>query len=276
MKIKFYGVRGSIPTPGSDTEKYGGNTLCTKVRDKDTEIILDAGTGIRVLGNDLIAKLPSNPIETHIFLSHTHWDHIQGLPFFGPVYTKGNEIHIYMVENKGIGLKQALEGQMLPQYFPTSLKKMDANIHLHDIKEGQLVEISGFKIKNGRLNHPFPGATAYRIDSNNKSMVYATDTEHYKYRPDETLLKLANNADVLIYDSQFTPEEYKTRVNWGHSTGQKGVEIAKKAKVKRLVLFHHDPSHTDRDIDNILENCKEIAGKDLEVIVACEGLEIDI
>ena len=289
MKIKFWGVRGSIAAPGKDTVRYGGNTLCTEVREGDTEIILDAGTGIRALGNDLIKRFGPNGINAHLFLSHTHWDHIQGFPFFAPAYIPGNKIDICAAEKVDTSLEQTLAGQMLYQYFPISLKQLGASIQFHDLKEGQTFEIVGQKpymhpinVKNIKLNHPFPGVFAYRIDGlgfvdsvlKNESLVYATDTEHYDCL-DHRLVKLAEGADVLIYDSQYTPKEYETKLSWGHSTGQKGVETAKAAHVKRLVLYHHDPTHTDDDIDKILSICQKMAGKDLEVIAASEGLEID-
>jgi len=283
MKIKFWGVRGSIAAPGKDTVRYGGNTLCTEISSGDTQIILDAGTGIRALGNDLMKRFGPNGIRrANLFLSHTHWDHIQGFPFFVPAYIPGNSIHIFAAEKVDTSLEQTLAGQMLYQYFPISLKQLGADIRFHDLKEGQTVEILGgslslpyFEVKNVKLNHPFPGVFAYRIsDIQTGALVYATDTEHYDCL-DHRLVKLAEGADVLIYDSQYTPKEYETKLSWGHSTGQKGVETAKAAHVKRLVLYHHDPTHTDDDIDNILSICQKMAGKDLEVIAAAEGLELD-
>ncbi len=277
MKAKFYGVRGSIASPGKDTLKYGGNTLCTEIRGENTELIFDSGTGIRLLGNDLMKRSKPNQTEVYLFLSHTHWDHIQGFPFFVPAYVPGNKIHIYGAEKVDTTLEETLAGQMLYQYFPLSLKQMAGGIDFHDIKEGQVIEIPEFKIRNVKLNHPFPGVFAYRVEnsSNGKSVVYATDTEHYDCL-DFRLLNLAESSDVLIYDAQYTPEEYKSKLSWGHSTGQKGIETAKAAKVKKLVLYHHDPSHTDQDIDKILETCRKVAGNDLEVIAAYEGLELEI
>lgn len=276
MKVKFYGVRGSIASPGKDTVKYGGNTSCTNISGKKSELILDAGTGIRSLGNDLMKRLPQNQIEAHLFLSHTHWDHIQGFPFFIPAYIPGNNIHIYGAKKVDNTLEETLAGQMLYQYFPISLKQMGAKINFYDINEEQTQTIHEFRVTGVKLNHPFPGVFAYRIDGKDgNSVVYATDTEHYDC-PDKRLLKLAEKADALIYDAQYTPEEYKTKQSWGHSTGQKGVETAKESKVKKLILCHHDPSHTDKDIDDILESCRKIAGKDLEVIAAYEGLELDV
>ncbi len=273
MNVKFYGTRGSIATPGPDTVRYGGNTLCVDVRDSNTEVILDSGTGIRLLGNDMLKRLP---IEVYLFLSHTHWDHIQGFPFFVPAYIPGNRIHIYGAEKVDTTLEDTLAGQMLYQYFPISLKQLGASIDFHDVKEGQTSEIGELTVKNAKLNHPFPGVFAYRIENmGGKSIVYATDTEHYDCL-DSRLLKLAGGADVLIYDSQYTPEEYKGKLSWGHSTGQKGIEIAKAAEAKRLVLYHHDPMHTDEDIDNILETCRKIAGRDVEVLAAYEGLELAV
>lgn len=288
LKLKFWGVRGSIATPGKDTARYGGNTLCTELSADDTQIILDAGTGIRALGNDLIKRFGPNGIKrANLFLSHTHWDHIQGFPFFVPAYIPGNSIRIFAAEKVDTSLEQTLAGQMLYQYFPISLKQLGADIQFCDLKEGETVEVLGgsyislpyFKVKNAKLNHPFPGVFAYRISdvrtAEGKTVVYATDTEHYDCL-DHRLVNLAENADVLIYDSQYTPKEYETKLSWGHSTGQKGVETARAAHVKRLMLYHHDPSHTDDDIDGILKTCRKLAGKDLEVLAAFEGLELDV
>ncbi len=276
MKMKFYGVRGSIPTPGLNTVRYGGNTPCVEIRDDQTELILDAGTGIRELGNDLMKKLPPpKKIEAYLFLSHTHWDHIQGFPFFVPAYIKGNKFDIYGEKKVDTDLEKTLAGQMLYQYFPVSLKQLKAQIEFHDIVEGDTIEIPQFKIKNIKSNHPYPGVFSYSIECGDRKVVYATDTEHYDCI-DSKLLNLADHADALIYDAQYTPEEYKNKHSWGHSTAQKGIELAKEAKSMRLILFHHDPMHTDKDIDGILETNRKIAGKDLDVIAAYEGLCLEL
>lgn len=278
MKIKFWGVRGSIACSGEEYSRYGGNTLCTEIENNGREIIFDAGTGIRNLGNDLIKRYSPNKIEVYLFLSHTHWDHIQGFPFFAPAYIQGNKIHIFGAEKVDTNLEQTLAGQMLYHYFPISLKQLGAKIDFNDVKEGQPIEFLDFTVKNVKLNHPFPGVFAYRLEdkATNKSIVYATDTEHYDCL-DNRLLKLAEKANILIYDAQYTPEEYPSKISWGHSTGQKGIEIAEAAQVSNLVLFHHDPSHTDRMIDEILRNCKLIrTDKNICVIAAREGLELNI
>jgi phosphoribosyl 1,2-cyclic phosphodiesterase len=249
MRIKFWGVRGSIAVPGPDTVEVGGNTSCVEVRCDNTLVILDGGTGIRLLGQSLLSEMP---IEAYVFFSHVHWDHIQGFPFFTPAFIPGNRFHMYGGNNVTHTLEETLAGQMDYPSFPVTLTDMAAHMSFHDLREGQTVRIGDqnpVEIVNTRGNHP-NGVFAYRLTHRGKSLVYATDTEHYSV-VDPKLARLAKDADVLIYDTMYLPEEYSGEVGgvpktgWGHSTYVHGVELAKAANVRKLVLFHHDPGHSD-------------------------------
>ncbi len=271
MKLKYYGVRGSIPTPGPKTAKYGGNTSCVAVDTGENLLICDAGTGIRELGLELMAKEHGKGQgKAHVLFSHNHWDHIQGWPFFVPAYIGGNEYHLYGETRLDKTLQKAIEEQQKPTYFPEAAKFM-SNLNYHDIKEWQPFSIGKTKITPARLNHP-NGVFAYRIDHAGKSIVYATDTEHYS-EPDWKLIKLAKDADVLIYDGQYTPEEYPKQIGWGHSTYVEGAKIAKAANVKRLHLFHHEPKHDDSTIDAIVEQAQREFPR---TMAAREGYELNL
>lgn len=251
FRIVFWGVRGSIPSPGPNTIEVGGNTSCVEVRCGDELIILDGGTGLRKLGAQLSTQ---QPILAHMFFSHVHWDHIQGFPFFAPAFVKGNVIELFGATNVTGTLEETLAGQMNFPNFPVRLEVMGAEMSFHDIAEGQVLEFGGgtVKVRAAQLNHP-QGVLAYRIEHENRSLVYATDTEHGE-EIDEVLVELAQDADVLIYDAQYTPEEYigedgrLSKVGWGHSTMMEGVKIARAADVKRLLLFHHDPEQDDEAV----------------------------
>ncbi len=257
MKLTYYGVRGSIPTPGPETNKYGGNTSCAAVETDAGLLILDAGTGIRKLGNELLKKeFGKGKGKARLLLSHYHWDHIQGLPFFVPAYIPGNEFQLYGEERLGRTVEEIVEKQQAPPNFPEDAR-FQAKMHFHALKEWETMELSDkVKISCARLNHS-NGVTAYRIEENGRAIVYATDTEHYS-TPDWKLEKLAQGADLLIYDGQYTPEEYPQKQKWGHSTYEEGVKIAKRAGVKELHLFHHDPMHDDAAIDAIVERAQRL------------------
>lgn len=261
MKIRFWGVRGSIPSPGASTVKYGGNTSCLQVEMDGRNVIFDAGSGIRPLGLYL-AK--NGMLRLHLFLSHVHWDHIQGFPFFLPALNPGNEIHIYGLENADASLGEILAGQMEGPHFPVSIRHMGSKIRFHDVKEGATTQIKDgptvlATVKMSHLNHP-NGVVGYRLSEKEtgRSLVFATDTEHYDDRIDSALVNLARNADLLIYDGQYTPEEYAggkgipSHKTWGHSTWKAGIETALDAGVKRLIITHHDPAHSDGFIDNMV------------------------
>lgn len=251
--VHFWGVRGSIPTPGISTIRYGGNTSCVEMRCNGKRLIFDAGTGIRVLGDHLLQEMP---LEAHIFFTHTHWDHIQGFPFFTPAFVKGNTFHIYgKVSLNGDTIEKCLCNQMLDPNFPVPLGIMGSTKYFYSLEFGQVVDLGdGVTVETGRLNHPGE-AMGYRVSWQNRAVVYATDTEHYSDRVDENLVYLARNADFLIMDCTYTDEEYwsdtSPKVGWGHSTWQEGVKIAKAAQVKHLVVFHHDPAHDDDFLDKV-------------------------
>jgi phosphoribosyl 1,2-cyclic phosphodiesterase len=279
MQITFWGVRGSIPTPGPDTVGIGGNTSCVELRAGKTLLVFDGGTGLRLLGKKLLKEMP---ITAHIFFSHVHWDHIQGFPFFDPAFVKGNVIHLYGGNNVTRTLEETLAGQMDHPSFPVHLTDMGAKMTFNDLAAGQTIELddgAGGKvsISNGRGNHP-NGVWLYRIDHAGKTVVYATDTEHTK-ELDPNVVKIAQNADVLIYDAQYTPEEYDgkagrggPKVGWGHSTFSEAIKVAKAAHVKKLVLFHHDPLQSDADVRDKERRAKELFAN---VIAAYEGLVVD-
>lgn len=247
LRVRFWGVRGSIPTPGPETVGVGGNTSCVEVRAGQHILIFDGGTGLRLLGNALAREMPC---QVHLFFSHVHWDHIQGFPFFTPAFVKGNTIHLYGGSNVCGTVETALAGQMETPSFPVHLRELPATLTFNDLHEGEVVELEGgVKITNTAGYHP-GGVFAYRVEHDGRSVVYATDTEHRPEGPDPKLVALAKDADILIYDTMYTPEEYEgvgtiPKVGWGHSHFVAGVELVKAAGVKRYILFHHDPSQTD-------------------------------
>jgi phosphoribosyl 1,2-cyclic phosphodiesterase len=255
MKIKYYGVRGSIPVAGKDTVKYGGNTTCVVVEEANTKIILDAGTGLRNFGRDLIKESGPSGHKLHIFFSHYHWDHIQGFPFFTPAFIKGNEINIYGETKYNKTVQDVLKRQQDFINFPVEFSGMSAKFVSNEIREKEELNIGPFKITPLKLNHP-GGVLAYRIESKSGVFVYATDVEHYAV-PDTKLIELSKDAGVLFYDAQFTPEEYPKFVGWGHSTYEEGIKVAMLAGVKELHLCHHAPEHDDAFLDNIQRKAQE-------------------
>ena len=272
MKIKYYGVRGSIPTPGPHTVKYGGNTPCVAIWSADNLVILDGGTGLRVLGDELMNTSFGHGQGQGTFLfSHLHWDHIQGFPFFKPAYIPGNFFKLYGPSHVDQTLEDAMRQQQQYQNFPILMEDMPATFTFTELTEGQILDINGVEITNRRLNHP-GGVFAYRISSQGKSVVYATDTEHYSAL-DPRVLELADHAEVLIYDATYTPEQYKNHVAWGHSTYEEGIKIAKAAHVRGLHLFHYDPSHSDETVDAIVKRAR----KDFpNTFGAREGWELNV
>ena len=273
MRIKFWGTRGSTPTPDPEFMRYGGDTSCVEVRSGNVLIILDAGTGIRRLG----ASLMSDPFfrgKGFIFLTHSHWDHIQGFPFFRPAFVSGNEFYIHGAFKADNRMEAMLRGQMGSLYFPVHLEELPSTLHFVELIE-QDVRIGHVTVTSRHLNHP-QGALGYRIDDGHYVLAYVTDTEPYPDRVDAKVLELARGADLLVYDSQFTPEEYaQGKRGWGHSTWREGVKIAHEAEAKKLVLFHHDPYHDDHRMDQIVEEARrffpatEAAKRDM--VVHLEG-----
>ncbi|AFZ13428.1 beta-lactamase domain protein [Crinalium epipsammum PCC 9333] len=272
--IQFWGVRGSIASPGPETVRYGGNTPCVEMRVGGERLIFDGGTGLRVLGQSLLSQMP---VEAYMFFTHSHWDHIQGFPFFVPAFIKGNRFHIHGAPApNGATIKQRLNDQMLHPNFPVPLQIMGADLQFYDIEMRGKIQIGDVTIENAPLNHP-GDATGYRISWNGYAAAYITDTEHFPDRLDENVLELAHNADVLIYDATYTEEEYSSpassKVGWGHSTWVEGVKVARAANVKKLVIFHHDPLHNDDFLDRLGE---EAVQEFPDTLMAREGLSIQL
>ncbi len=272
--IQFWGVRGSIACPGTETVRYGGNTPCLEMRVAGHRLIFDGGTGLRVLGQSLLSQMP---IDAHMLFTHTHWDHIQGFPFFAPAFVKSNRFRIYgPVAPNGATIQQRLNDQMLNPNFPVPLQIMGAELKFFDLEIGKPIKIDDVVIENALLNHPGE-AVGYRVNWQGYSASYVSDTEHFPDRLDENVLFLARQADVLIYDATYTDEEYysekSSKIGWGHSTWQEAVKIAKAAQVKKLVIFHHDPLHNDEFLDKVGE---QVAEKFPNSLMAREGLSIQL
>ena len=304
MKVRFWGVRGSIPVPGRTTNRYGGNTSCVEVRPRGAApIIIDAGTGIRRLGKSLIEEAFGEGKGTaSILISHTHWDHVQGLPFFAPLYRAGNRFDIF-ARQRDLHLEAVFSAQHQTPYFPIPLSAMHAEMKFHELIEGAKFDIGRAKVTCARLNHPWV-AIAYRIDVDRAAVVYCADTAPFsdvllgndfvQAPPSGTLppaareqlaemragvVALAKNADLLIYDTQFTPDEYKSRPHWGHSRPDDAIEIARDANVKQLCLFHHAPLRSDDENDAILAHYRGVtaaAHDKFELHSAYEGLELSL
>ena len=304
MRISFWGVRGSYPVPGPNTVRYGGHTSCIEARcDSGDGLIIDAGTGLRGLGHKLAEAQGPRPFHYHVILSHVHWDHIQGLPFFSPLYKQGNELHVYARQRDDTHLRAVFASQTEDPYFPVPFDSLKADIEFRELVEGQSFDIGEAKISCTRLNHPWI-AIAYRIDVDGASLVYASDTapfsdillEHeFIERPPapgeppseedaaklramrEGLVELCRGADLVVYDTQFTPEEYASKPHWGHSTPNDAIAVALDAKCKSLALYHHAPARSDDELDAILsEHRQRLSGSDLDLIAAYEGLEVSL
>jgi phosphoribosyl 1,2-cyclic phosphodiesterase len=276
-KLSFWGVRGSTPTVDPATWRYGGNTPCLEfVAPDGTQFILDCGTGLRMLGSRWAMPDAAHGGEAHIFVTHYHWDHIQGVPFFAPLYAPNNQFHFYSFRSKYLGrdsLKQVFETQMAQPYFPVDLSAMCAKRKFQEVDGGESFTIGQNKVTARWLNHP-QGCLGFRIETPAGTVVYATDNEPGDPKLDASLLELAAGADIFINDAQYTPEQLATtRKGWGHSTWLEGVHTARHAGAKTLVLFHHDPDSTDRMVDSILR----LAREDFDsVFAASEGMVITL
>jgi phosphoribosyl 1,2-cyclic phosphodiesterase len=273
LSIRFWGVRGSCPSPGPDTAHVGGNTSCVEIVAGESRIVLDAGTGLRRLGGALLAQ--GKPVELTVLLSHVHWDHIQGLPFFGPIYSPATKLMI-AGGAPGTPLHESLHRQMSAPSFPVDWNDLPSKIETLEMRDGSRMQVGEAEVTVARANHP-DAVLAYRIEHGGRSVVYATDTEHYAC-VDPRLVSLAKDADVLIYDAQYLPEEYTgqvgpSRVGWGHSTFEAGAALARAAGVSRLVLFHHDPTRTDEGVAAIEERARE---RFEDVVAAREGMAIEV
>ena len=272
MKIKFYGTRGSIPVSDSNYQEFGGNTSSVLVTlNSGQNIIFDAGTGIRQLGNDLIANEHSHDLA--IVLSHTHWDHIQGFPFFSPAYLNKIKILIAIcgLDNQCTDLYSIFSTQMQTDYFPVQLEKMGATFEFFQPVTNKYTGPDGNKWEFYKHNHP-GGAYSYRLMADDKIFVYCSDIEHGA-KIDSNVVSLARDADLLIHDAQYTPAELPLKSGWGHSSYEQAVEVANQANVKKLVLFHHDPDHNDEFLLNIERECQSIYTNS---IFARDGMELEI
>ena len=295
-RIKLWGVRGSLPVPGPATNRYGGNTSCVEVRADGEIIVLDAGTGIRALGLALEKEFLSETLKLTLLITHTHWDHIQGLPFFSPAYNSKNLIRILGYEGARAGLGTILAGQMETPFFPVSLHQLPSHLAIEELKDMEF-HIGKVKVRATFANHP--GICAgYRLFTSTGSIAYMPDNEPYERLKmklaaqngiDEKearnfadterakMVEFLQNCEVAILDAQYTDEEYKKHVGWGHSSLSSVILLALDANVKRVLLFHHDPSHDDDMIDQMLEQARELvrkSGKTMVIEGACEGAEI--
>ncbi|NEO31272.1 MAG: MBL fold metallo-hydrolase [Symploca sp. SIO3C6] len=251
--VQFWGVRGSVPSPGSETVRYGGNTSCVEMRVAGKRLIFDGGTGLRMLGKSLKSQLP---IEVYWFFSHYHWDHIQGVPFFAPAFIEGNTFHIHGTAPEGVSMARHFSEHVLHKNSPVPIKEIKADLKFYDLNFGEATTLGEVKVATSStsLNHP-NGAIGYRVMWQGHSVVYCTDTEHLPDRLDNNVVELARDADLLIYDAMYTDEEYNNpkspKVGWGHSSWQEAVKVAQAAGVKQLAIFHHEPNHSDDVLDQI-------------------------
>jgi len=275
LKVTFWGVRGSIASPGPDTMRYGGNTSCVEVQGGGTSVALDGGTGLRRLGSDLMKR--GGRVETHLFLSHLHWDHIQGIPFFTPAFIPGNKVTFYGEPKGSLSLKEILEAQMTSPNFPVPLSIMRSEISFQELEPRSELMMGALSVRTAPLNHP-NGCLGVRLSYGGRSVVYTTDTEHdLSGVLDENIIELARGADALIYDSMYTDEEFTTRVGWGHSTYSEALRIAEAAQVKHLFFFHHDPEHDDTFLDEQLAHYRPQAeALGIEVDMAREGVSFTL
>ncbi len=316
MIVKFWGVRGSVPTPldpddirakimwalkrASDHDlsgegaleryvediprhikgTYGGNTSCVQLQADDTTIIFDAGSGIRVLGKHLMSgKCGSGTGTIHLFLSHTHWDHIQGLPFFLPAYVPGNRIVIYSPHPN---IQQRLEAQQASPFFPVSLEAMEATVEFCSLSEGETIEVDELKVLNMRLKHP-NDSFGYRVERQGASFVYATDTvlNNLSGSEAEKFMAFFSQVKVAVVDAQYTVGEAVSKEDWGHSSSFTGVDIALKANIETLVLFHHEPTYDDHTLHEMLQKTRQYLhskrpGRSCTVLMAYEGLQLTV
>jgi phosphoribosyl 1,2-cyclic phosphodiesterase len=307
MRVRFWGVRGSLPVPGAKTERYGGNTSCVEIRSAaGTRIIIDAGTGIRRLGKELMREeFESGSGVAHLLISHTHWDHIQGLPFFSPLYQAGNRLYVYARRRDDVHLRAVFASQIEDPYFPISIEETKAKISFRELADYAKFEIADVEVACTRLNHPYV-ATAYRLSADGASLAYVSDTapfsdilfeNHYVAQPPplgaalpdadratlramrDGVLRLCEGADLVIYDTMFTPEDYLRIPHYGHSRPTDALEVCRDAGVRRLALFHHAPERSDAEVDTILAETRALAGAarlSLDVYAAYEGLDIEL
>ncbi len=288
LTLRFWGTRGSIPSPGLATSRYGGNTPCVELRTADGRlVILDAGTGIRELGRSLMDGANGGGVEGDIFLTHAHWDHIQGIPFFAPLFHKGNHFTIWGSRSLQTSIDQVVRDQMSPVVFPVSFEELQAQIDFQELAEERRAGV-GYEVAAIGVRHP-GGALGYRFTERNETgggLVYVSDNElsavaKYDTPADwrRSFVQFVQGAAVLIHDTMYRAEEYSSFVGWGHSTYEDAVELAIEASVDRLVLFHHHPERTDDEVDRCVASCREMVqarGARLEVLAAAEGMTLTV
>ncbi len=291
--VRFWGTRGSIPTPGRATYRYGGNTSCVEIRIEDKLFICDGGTGLRELGVDLLRTSGGAPIVAHFLFSHMHWDHIQGFPFFAPIYQPMNTFHIYGSRPGDTRFHSLLSGQMRSSYFPVDFSELNANIVANELGEDGTRVIDGVTVRCLEQRHP-GGSYAYSLEKDGYKVVYATDNEIDLILGDPTLpirepdapraipadiVDFCRNADLLIIDGQYTDAEYRKYTGWGHNRATTATDLAIAANVKQLAIYHHDPMQSDKDVEAKIEHCRvRVAqqGSSVFVFPAREGVELRI
>ena len=286
MRVRFWGARGSLAKPGPSTLRYGGNTSCVEVRSAaGTLIVIDCGTGLHELGQAL-ASQQTPPTKGHVLISHTHWDHIQGIPFFAPFFMAKTEWDIYGPKGIGHSLRELLAGQMQYAYFPVELDQLDAKIRYHELVEGTF-QIDDVTVRTRYLNHPAL-TVAYRLEVDGAAIVYASDHEPHSRHlatgkgqmlgEDLRHCEFLSGADLVIHDAQYTAQEYPSKLGWGHSTIEYALAVCRVAGAKRLALTHHDPSRSDDAIDRLVDQARADLGdgSGLEVFAAAEGQVLDL
>lgn len=270
-RLKFWGVRGTTATPAADKLRYGGNTACAEIEvSEDHYLILDCGTGVRLLGSALAKRRAGKPTRYHIFLSHYHLDHVEGLSLFQPLYDPASTIVFHGFASDGRSIQSNLERLIAPPYFPVPLSGVPAKVSFRDV-DGSAFMVGDLKVESVQLCHP-DGSVGYRVSNGDRRLIFATDHEHGVESCDRALTEFCRDADYLIYDATYMQAEYETlRKGWGHSTWYAAVQVARSAKVKTLVLFHHHPEHTDAELDEM----ERIARLELPTtLVAREGMEL--
>lgn len=269
FSVRFWGVRGSIACAGPATARYGGNTSSVEMRCGERMLLFDAGTGIRYLGKELEGRT----LDTDLFFTHTHFDHVCGLPFFRPLFEPRNRFRLWAGHlGEGMTLRRVLSEFMMSPLFPVPPEVFRAQIEYRDFDAGETIRpTSGIEVKSGRLNHP-DGSTGYRVEFAGRSVCYITDTEHVPGKRDRNVVELMAGADLVIYDCMYTDAEYPRFAGWGHSTWQEGVRLCREAGAKRLAVFHHDPDHDDAILDGI---AREVAQALPGSVVAREGLLLE-
>lgn len=287
FRLRFWGTRGSIPTPGPDTVRYGGNTPCVELRTSEGWlVVLDAGTGIRELGRELRQQAAGAPIHGDIFVTHPHWDHIQGIPFFSPIFEAGNHFTLWGAAALQTSLERVLRDQMSPVVFPVQFEELAATIDFRAMTE-ERCRGTGYEVAAFHVRHP-GGALGYRFEppGGGAAVVYISDSElgdgaSYDDRADwrDRCVDFVRGAEVLIHDATYTAAEYERHRGWGHSSFEDAVALAHDAGVRRLVLFHHKPERGDDELDAQLEACRALArlmGDRLEVVAAAEGATLSV